>query len=45
MPWIDLQCSGKGLATQTVIQIIYGRGSPAADMEAFEEKKPQSGSV
>jgi hypothetical protein len=38
LPWIDIQCSGKSLATQTGIQTIYGGGSPAQDMEAFEKE-------
>ena len=38
LPWIDIQCSGKSMATQTGIQTIYGGGSPAQDMEAFEKE-------
>jgi hypothetical protein len=37
LPWIDIQCSGKSMATQTGIQTIYGGASPAQDMEAFEK--------
>jgi hypothetical protein len=38
LPWIDIQCSGRSMATQTGIQTIYGGGSPAQDMEAFEKE-------
>lgn len=38
LPWIDIQCSNKSMATQTGIQTIYGGGSPAQDMEAFEKE-------
>jgi hypothetical protein len=36
LPWIDLRCSDKSLATQTGIQTIYGGGTPSADMAALE---------
>jgi hypothetical protein len=39
LPWIDLRCSDKSLATQTGIQTIYGGASPSADMEAFVKKQ------
>jgi len=32
-PWIDIQCSGKSLATQSGFQVIYGGGSPSAELE------------
>lgn len=38
LPWIDIQCSGKSMATQTGIQIIHGGVSPAQDMEAYEKE-------
>jgi hypothetical protein len=41
LPWIDIRCSDKSLATQTGIQTIYGGGSPAADMEAFAKDQDQ----
>jgi hypothetical protein len=39
LPWIDIQCSNKSLATQTGIQTIYGGGSPAPEMEAFAKEQ------
>ena len=41
LPWIDIQCSQKSMATQTGIQTIYGGGSPSEDMKAFAEKNGQ----
>lgn len=38
LPWIDIQCSGKSMATQTGMQIIYGGASQAQDAEAFEKE-------
>lgn len=39
LPWIDIQCSGNSMATQTGVQTIYGGGSPSEEMKAFEEEK------
>ncbi|MDX1681106.1 MAG: DUF4339 domain-containing protein [Akkermansiaceae bacterium] len=33
MPWLDIQCSGTSLATQTGIQVITGASSPSEQME------------
>ena len=41
LPWTDIRCSDKSLATQTGIQTIYGGGSPSADMEAFEKEQSE----
>jgi hypothetical protein len=38
LPWIDIQCSGKSMATQTGMQTIYGGASQAQDAEAFEKE-------
>ena len=39
LPWIDIQCSGKSMATQTGMQIIHGGVSPAQDADAFEKER------
>ena len=44
-PWLDIQCSGKSLATQTGFQVIIGDGSPDPQLEALasdEDKKELS---
>jgi len=41
LPWIDIQCSGTSIATQTGIQAIYGGGSPSDEMKGFNEEKVQ----
>ena len=41
LPWIDIQCSQKSIATQTGIQTIYGGGSPSEDIKTFAEKNGQ----
>jgi len=35
MPWIDIQCSGKSLATQTGIQTITGMATPSSEIEGI----------
>lgn len=37
LPWVDIQCSGTSLATQTGIQVIYGGGSPSEQMKGMSE--------
>lgn len=32
LPWLDLQCSGKSMVTQTGLQAVYGGASPAKEM-------------
>jgi len=39
LPWIDIQCSGKSLITQTGIQTITGMATASGEMEA----KPDGG--
>jgi len=39
LPWIDIQCSNKSLATQTGIQTIYGGGTPAPELETFAKEQ------
>lgn len=39
LPWIDIQCSGRSMATQTGIQTISGGASPVQDAEAFERER------
>ena len=38
-PWIDIQCSGKSVWTQSGFQVIYGGFSPSGENRAFEEKR------
>lgn len=35
MPWIDIQCSGKSLATQAGIQTITGMATPSSEIEGI----------
>ena len=37
MPWLDIQCSGKSLATQTGIQTITGGATPSEELGKREE--------
>ena len=34
MPWLDIQCSGKSIATQTGFQTITGDATPSEEMRA-----------
>ena len=38
LPWIDFQCSGKSVITQSGLQTIYGGGSISPEMEAMAKK-------
>ena len=38
LPWIDIQCSGTSMATQSGVQIIYGGGSPSQEMKDLDGK-------
>ena len=38
LPWIDFQCSGKSVITQSGVQTIYGGGSLSSEMEAMAKK-------
>jgi len=40
LPWLDIQCSQKSMATQSGIQMIYGGGSPAHDIKGDEGASP-----
>jgi hypothetical protein len=42
LPWVDLQCSGQSLATQTGIQVIYGGGSPSPELESMAKDPERS---
>ncbi|WP_009962594.1 hypothetical protein [Verrucomicrobium spinosum] len=42
LPWVDLQCSGQSLATQTGIQVIYGGGSPSPELESMAKDRENS---
>ena len=44
LPWIDIQCSGTSMATQSGVQIIYGGGSPSQEMKDMGEKDQDGGS-
>lgn len=35
LPWLDIQCSEKSMATQTGFQMIYGGGSASDEMKAL----------
>ena len=35
LPWVDIQCSQKSVATQTGLQVIYGGGSASDEMKAM----------
>jgi len=39
LPWTDIQCSSKSVATQTGIQTIYGGGSPSAEMRDMSKNQ------
>ncbi len=41
MPWIDIQCSGKSLATQTGIQTITGMATPSEEMKPKRDRSEQ----
>ncbi len=38
LPWIDIQCSGTGLVTQTGLQTIYGGASISSDFKALADQ-------
>lgn len=38
LPWIDFQCSGKTLITQSGVQSVYGGGSLSDELEAMAKK-------
>jgi hypothetical protein len=40
LPWIDIQCSGQRLATQTGFQSIYGGGAVPEELEALASSEP-----
>ncbi|HSP41740.1 MAG TPA: hypothetical protein VLO11_02615 [Luteolibacter sp.] len=42
LPWIDIQCSGTSMATQSGVQVIYGGGSPSQEMKDLDEKGGES---
>lgn len=42
LPWIDFQCSGKSVITQSGVQTIYGGGSLSSEMKAMTDKKGDS---
>lgn len=43
LPWLDIQCSEKSMATQTGFQVIYGGGSASEEMNALgDESKTKS---
>ena len=35
LPWVDIQCSQKSMATQSGLQVIYGGGSASEEMKAL----------
>jgi len=35
LPWVDIQCSQKSIATQSGLQVIYGGGSASEGMKAL----------
>ena len=46
MPWVDIQCSGTSLATQSGVQIIYGGSSPSEQMQGMGQgMEGQSGAT
>lgn len=45
LPWLDIQCSEKSMATQSGFQVIYGGGSPSEEMKALgNDTEPASDS-
>ena len=44
LPWIDIQCSGKSIATQTGVQATYGGMSLSDDMKSLGDKKTSGSS-
>ncbi len=43
VPWVDIQCSGTSLATQTGMQVITGGSSPSEQMENMAKEAEASG--
>ena len=39
LPWLDFQCSGKSMVTQSGIQTVSGGGSLGADMKSMAESE------
>jgi hypothetical protein len=45
LPWLDIQCSEKSMATQSGFQVIYGGGSASEEMKALgDDTKTKSAS-
>ena len=45
LPWLDIQCSEKSMATQSGFQVIYGGGSASDEMKALgDDTKTESAS-
>ena len=42
LPWLDVQCSGKSMATQSGIQVAIGKASAGDAMNAIEERQKAS---
>jgi len=38
LPWIDIQCSNKTIATQSGVQTIYGGSTISKELEGFADK-------
>lgn len=38
MPWLEIQCSGKPIATQSGLQLIYGGAKPAPELAGLNEQ-------
>jgi hypothetical protein len=43
LPWMDIQCSEKSMATQTGFQAIYGGGSASEEMKAMGDDSKKKG--
>ncbi len=37
LPWLDMQCNGRSMVTQTGLQTIHGGGSLSAEMQSLAE--------
>lgn len=43
LPWIDFQCSGKSMMTQSGVQAVYGGASLSSEMESLGGKGGEDG--
>lgn len=44
-PWVEMQCSGRVMVTQSGFQVIHGSGSVSEEMEAMEGDPSSTESV